>query len=66
MEELTSVVVQHGGNWEESRSTRLAGEFAGLALVCALEANIEALCEELARLSQNNIRVSIISCLQFT
>ncbi|MEM8736831.1 MAG: ACT domain-containing protein [Planctomycetota bacterium] len=57
VEEITSVVVRHGGNWEESRSARLAGEFAGLALVTAPTEHVDALRNELDQLSQKNIQV---------
>jgi glycine cleavage system regulatory protein len=33
VELITSVVVKHGGNWEESRLARLCGDFAGIARV---------------------------------
>lgn len=58
VEDLTSVVVQHGGNWEESRSARLAGEFAGLALVSAPADQIESLRSSLELLRQKNIQVA--------
>lgn len=50
VEELTKVVVQHGGNWEESRLARLCGDFAGIARItveadqkAAVTANLKAL-----------------------
>ncbi|MEM6731176.1 MAG: ACT domain-containing protein [Myxococcota bacterium] len=33
VESLADVVTQHGGNWEESRMSRLAGQFAGVVHV---------------------------------
>ncbi len=33
VEALAAVIEEHGGNWEESRMVRLAGEFAGLLRV---------------------------------
>ncbi len=30
VELLSAIIAEHGGNWEESRMVRLAGEFAGL------------------------------------
>jgi len=33
VEALSEVVVEHGGNWLESRISRLAGKFAGILLV---------------------------------
>ena len=33
IEQLSGVIAEHGGNWEQSRMTNLAGKFAGLLLV---------------------------------
>jgi glycine cleavage system regulatory protein len=33
VESLASVVAEHGGNWTESRMTRLGGQFAGIVRV---------------------------------
>lgn len=35
VEALSAIIEAHGGNWEESRMTRLAGQFAGLVHVHA-------------------------------
>jgi len=40
---LTQVVSEHGGNWLESRMSRLAGHFAGTARIEVDEANVDAL-----------------------
>jgi glycine cleavage system regulatory protein len=47
VETLAAIVDEHGGNWEESRMVRLAGEFAGLLRVEAPAERIEALAEAL-------------------
>jgi glycine cleavage system regulatory protein len=33
VEALSSVIAEHGGNWEQSHMTQLAGKFAGVVLV---------------------------------
>ncbi|MEC8553885.1 MAG: ACT domain-containing protein [Planctomycetota bacterium] len=40
IEDLTQFVVDCGGNWEESRSARLCGDFAGIARVSIEEDSI--------------------------
>lgn len=35
VESVAAIVQEHGGNWEESRMVRLAGEFAGLLRIQA-------------------------------
>ncbi len=47
VETLAAIVDEHGGNWEESRMVRLAGEFAGLLRVEAPAERIEAMAEAL-------------------
>lgn len=37
VEAVAGIVGQHGGNWEESRMVRLAGEFAGLLRIQVAE-----------------------------
>jgi glycine cleavage system regulatory protein len=43
VESVAAVVDEHGGNWEESRMVRLAGEFAGLLRVQAPAESANAL-----------------------
>ncbi len=43
VESLAEVVSQHGGNWEESRMSRLAGQFAGVVHVTVASENLDAL-----------------------
>ncbi len=40
IEDLTQFIVDCGGNWEESRSARLCGDFAGIARVSIEEESI--------------------------
>ena len=51
------VVGEHGGNWEESRMARLAGQFAGILEVTIEADRAQALTEELARVS--GLRVTV-------
>lgn len=51
------VVSEHGGNWEEGRMARLAGQFAGILEVTVDAARAQALTEELARVS--GLRVTV-------
>ena len=41
------VVAKHGGNWEKSHMTELAGKFAGIVLVTAPSSAVEALATDL-------------------
>lgn len=59
VEELTSVVIEHGGNWEESRLARLCGDFAGIARVKVAEQESDALTEKLESLSSNGLHVHV-------
>lgn len=40
---LADVVADHGGNWEQSQMTELAGKFAGIVLVTVPEESVGAL-----------------------
>lgn len=50
VEALAAIIEDHGGNWEESRMVRLAGEFAGLLRVHVDGERAGALEEALGRL----------------
>ncbi|MDH3524881.1 MAG: ACT domain-containing protein [Acidobacteriota bacterium] len=52
VERLAAIVGEHGGNWEESRMVRLAGEFAGLLRVKVPAERIEAMAEALGRVEE--------------
>ena len=59
VEDLTATVVEHRGNWEESRLARLCGEFAGIALV-SVPADCEGeLLAALTGLEAKNIFVDV-------
>ncbi len=44
---LSGVIADHGGNWEQSHLTELAGKFAGIVLVSVSDSNVDALVEAL-------------------
>jgi len=56
---LAELVAERGGSWLESRMARLAGQFAGIALVSVPQAEIDALTEELERLQGQGLRVTV-------
>lgn len=45
--ELAEIVTKHGGNWLESRMSRLAGQFAGIARISCTESAGAAIIEDL-------------------
>jgi len=58
--ELVSAVVEdHGGDWVESRMSRLAGEFAGILRVSVPAARADALSEGLEGLWSQGLRVVV-------
>ena len=58
--ELVSAVVEdHGGDWVESRMSRLAGEFAGILRVSVPAARADALSEGLEGLRSEGLRVVV-------
>lgn len=52
VEALSAVVTEHGGNWERSHMTHLAGQFAGLVLVTLPDERASEFVEALAPLEQ--------------
>ena len=59
VEQLSSVIGNHGGNWLESRLSKLGGKFAGLILVSLPEKNAPALEEELNALKPGWLSISV-------
>lgn len=55
---LTEVFVKHGANLEESRMSVLGGEFAAIILITLAEGRLEALKQELSKLTSETIVVS--------
>lgn len=59
VEDLTKTVVEHGGNWEESRLARLCGDFAGIARVSVDSEHVDALTSSLGSLSSKELIVHV-------
>lgn len=62
VEALASVVTEQGGNWVESRFTRLAGQFAGVLRVDTPEECVVDLQAAVTALSGRGLRVSVDAC----
>lgn len=58
VELVTAHVVEHGGNWLESRMCRLGGQFAGIVRVEIPAEKSDALLASLARLEKNGLQIS--------
>ena len=59
VELVSAVVEEHGGDWVESRMSRLAGEFAGILRVSVPAARADALSEGLEGLRSDGLRVVV-------
>ena len=56
---LAELVAERGGNWLESRMARLAGQFAGIALVSVPDTEIATLRAQLAGLQDQGLLVTV-------
>ena len=52
---LSGVIAEHGGNWEKSHMTELAGKFAGIVMVTAPSKQTDALIEALRPLEDKGL-----------
>ena len=52
---LASVVANHGGNWEESQMSQLAGKFAGIVLVTVADAGVDGFLADLEPLEAEGL-----------
>lgn len=52
---LSGVIAGHGGNWDQSHMTQLAGKFAGIVLVTVPDRNAEALIADLGPLRDRGL-----------
>ena len=57
VEKVAQCIAAHGGNWLESRMSRMAGQFAGILRVAVPAEAYDELVEALQGLSAQNIRV---------
>jgi glycine cleavage system regulatory protein len=55
VEALSAVVSDHGGNWEKSHMTQLAGKFAGVVLITIPDSRAGDFVEALAPLEQRGL-----------
>lgn len=60
MSRLSQAISEHGGNWQESRMARLAGQFAGIVRVQLDSENWDQLQCSLESLSTEGIHVRVI------
>jgi glycine cleavage system regulatory protein len=59
VERITEVIVAHSANWEESRMTRLEGDFAGIVKIGVARENLERLAESLRALGNEDMTVTV-------
>ena len=59
VERIAQCIAEHGGNWLESRMSRMAGQFAGILRVGVPAEAYEKLVDALQALSAHGIRVLI-------
>ena len=59
VERLAACVADHGGNWLESRMSRMAGQFAGILRVSVSAAGHRGLSDALQALQTHGIRVQL-------
>jgi glycine cleavage system regulatory protein len=57
VEQLSTTIAAHGGNWEQSRMARLAGQFAGILRVTVAQDHVNELHRALDGLSGSGLRV---------
>ena len=59
VERIAQCIAEHGGNWLESRMSRMAGQFAGILRVGVSAETYEALVDALMALEAEGIRVLV-------
>ncbi|MBK8011814.1 MAG: glycine cleavage system protein R [Deltaproteobacteria bacterium] len=59
VDQVARAVAEFGGNWEESRMTRLAGTFAGILKVSVSESRADALVTALGKLGPSGLDVHV-------
>lgn len=57
VEKLSKVLANHGGNWQQSSMSRLAGQFAGILIASVDADQVETLLSGLQALSADGLRV---------
>lgn len=56
---LSAPIHDHGGSWERSQMSRLAGKFAGILLVAVPDARADSLVEALGSLADAGLHVTV-------
>jgi glycine cleavage system regulatory protein len=56
---LSGVIAEHGGSWERSQMSRLAGKFAGIVVVAVPDDRAEGLRQALAPLAAQGLGVTV-------
>ncbi len=59
VDQLAGVVAQHGGNWLESRMSRLGGQFAGILRIQVPPAGESALAAALTGLEEQGLKIIV-------
>jgi glycine cleavage system regulatory protein len=59
VERIAECIAEHGGNWLESRMSRLAGQFAGVIKVGVPAESHDEMLDGLQRLAEHGIRVLV-------
>lgn len=59
VERITQQVLLHSANWEDSRMSRLGGDFAGIILLSVEQANAEQLTQALLSLTNDETTVAV-------
>lgn len=56
---LSAPIKGHGGSWERSQMSRLAGKFAGIVLVSVADEHLDALVMELDALTSQGLQITV-------
>ena len=59
VEQITDVIANHSGNWEESRMARLGGDFAGIVMVSVDQEQADSLTSDLMRLNHDGMAILV-------
>ncbi|MDE2578910.1 MAG: ACT domain-containing protein [Hyphomicrobiales bacterium] len=56
---VSDVIAAHGGNWLDTRMASLAGQFAGILLIAAPQAQVDALIAGLKALEPRGLKIGV-------
>ena len=56
---VSAPIHAHGGSWERSQMSRLAGKFAGIVLVAVADERLDALVADLTALNAQGLQVAV-------